>query len=44
VLVTVVWRGASLVGELVYTALFTLVDRSLPIEQSTREGSFRPEK
>jgi hypothetical protein len=29
---------------LVYTALFTLVDRSLPIEQSTREESFRPEK
>lgn len=36
VLVTVVWRGASLVGELVYTAIFTLVDRSLPFEQSTR--------
>jgi hypothetical protein len=36
VLVTVVWRAASLVGELVYTALFTLVDRSLPLEQSTR--------
>lgn len=36
VLVTVVWRAASLVGELVYTALFTLIDRNLPGELSTR--------
>jgi uncharacterized membrane protein YbhN (UPF0104 family) len=36
VLVTVVWRAASLVGELVYTAVFTPIDRILPRELSTR--------
>jgi len=42
VLVTVVWRAASLVGELVYSAIFSVVDRCLPVENSTRAEETPP--